>query len=247
MKLFSLSAALAVASFVSAQTVYVTQTHVTTINGEQATTEVGYKTDSAQQTQAAAPNAAPVKAQQAKAAADDHTPTTLVTKSATDSGSSSTSSSDDDDDSIYADISKSPDLDSKFAKSILDAHNKKRALHHADKLSWNKDVYNYAQAYADKYDCSGQLVHSGGKYGENLAVGYSDGVSALDAWYSEEKGYNYDSNTYNHFTQVVWKDTTQVGCAIKDCSSNNWGHYVICSYNPPGNWAGKFKENVLPE
>ncbi|KAL7665357.1 hypothetical protein ABC855_g2612 [[Candida] zeylanoides] len=147
---------------------------------------------------------------------------------------------------LYADISKSPSLDQTWAKNVLDAHNQKRALHSAPALAWDKTVYEYAQAYADAYDCSGVLTHSHGPYGENLAAGYKSGVASLDAWYDEGKTYDYSAaNSYDHFTQVVWVGTTKVGCAYKDCSAENWGQYVICSYDPAGNVVGRSKANVL--
>ncbi|CAH2354444.1 protein Pry1p [[Candida] railenensis] len=178
----------------------------------------------------AATSAASVAAQSTSAA-------TVATSQAT-----STSSSSD----LYADIYKSSGIDETFAKDILDAHNEKRALHSAPDLSWDLDAYNYAQNYADAYDCSGVLTHSHGPYGENLAAGFKDGPSALEAWYEEGATYNYAAgNTYDHFTQVVWKDTTKVGCAYKDCSSNNWGLYIICSYDPAGNVVGESAANVL--
>ena len=31
------------------------------------------------------------------------------------------------------------------------------------------------------------------------------------------------SFVYNHFTQVIWKGSTKVGCAYKDCRKSNWG------------------------
>lgn len=244
----SFSAALALASVVAAKTVYVTEIHVTTINGGVATTQLGLKTEG-QDTPTTAQTTAPTTTSKT-------TPTTLVTKTSSSAAKTTATSTDEpaatssssSDDSIYADISESSGLDATFAKNILDAHNEKRALHLAGKLSWDKTVYEYAQAYADKYDCSGQLTHSGGEYGENLAVGYSDGVSALDAWYAEGDNFDYSSgNTYDHFTQVVWKDTTKLGCAIKDCSAKNWGNYIICSYDPAGNMVGEVKDNVLPE
>lgn len=162
------------------------------------------------------------------------------------SSSSSSSSSSGSDSGIYSEISES-DVDADFAKSILDAHNKDRAQHSAPDLSWSKDVYNYAKAYADKYDCSGNLVHSGGKYGENLAYGSGSlsGPSAVQMWYDEGKNYDYSAaDTYDHFTQVVWKSTTKVGCAQNTCGGK--GTYVICSYDPAGNFIGNSKANVLP-
>ncbi|KAF6063032.1 Cysteine-rich secretory family protein [Candida albicans] len=110
-------------------------------------------------------------------------------------------------------------------------------------LTWDATVYEYAQKFADQYSCSGNLQHSGGKYGENLAVGYADGAAALQAWYEEagKDGLSYSygsSSVYNHFTQVVWKSTTKLGCAYKDCRAQNWGLYVVCSYDPAGNVMG---------
>ncbi|EGW34048.1 uncharacterized protein SPAPADRAFT_134263 [Spathaspora passalidarum NRRL Y-27907] len=139
--------------------------------------------------------------------------------------------------------------DLEFSKQILNAHNEKRAAHGVPALTWSKKVYNFAQQYADAYDCSGNLKHSGGPFGENLGVGYKTAASVVDAWYNEGKNYNYNTRTVlDHFTAVIWKSTTQLGCAYKDCSSNNWGLYIICNYDPVGNVASDEykKDNLLP-
>lgn len=136
-----------------------------------------------------------------------------------------------------------------LASTLLNAHNNKRALHEdTPALSWSSDLASYAQNYADQYDCSGNLVHSGGQYGENLSLGY--GIEgAVDAWYNEISSYNWAnpgfSESTGHFTQVVWKSSTQVGCGTKSCGGS-WGDYVVCSYNPAGNFIGEFADNVEP-
>lgn len=136
---------------------------------------------------------------------------------------------------------------SSFAQDILDAHNTDRAKHGVSDLTWDSTLESYAQLYADQYDCSGTLTHSGGKYGENLACGFADGPSAVLAWYEEGDNYDYSSTTvFDHFTQIVWKSTTKLGCAYKDCRSNNWGLYIVCSYDPAGNVVGQTLQNVLP-
>jgi uncharacterized protein YkwD len=134
--------------------------------------------------------------------------------------------------------------DSSFAGEILAAHNAKRALHGVPNLSWSSELEAYAQAYADQYDCSGTLTHSGGSYGENLGLGYTT-TGVVEAWYDEISYYDYSNPAGSHFTQVVWKSTTQLGCATKQCGSY-WGQYTICSYNPAGNYAGEYSANVLP-
>ncbi|OBA21213.1 PR-1-like protein [Metschnikowia bicuspidata var. bicuspidata NRRL YB-4993] len=159
----------------------------------------------------------------------------------TSQATSASVSTGDSESSIYSEISSSG-VDAEFAKAILDAHNEKREAHSASGLSWSANLFTYAQNYADSYTCGGSLVHSGDSYGENLAYGYSTGVAALEAWYSEGTGYDYSTSTVlDHFTQVIWQSTTELGCAYKSCSG---GLYVICSYNPAGNYVGEGLENL---
>lgn len=168
-----------------------------------------------------------------------------TTSTSSTSSSASTLSSGSGSGGIYSEIGPSG-VDADFAKLILDIHNKYRAAHGAGPLSWDTLAYEYAQNNADSYDCSGILTHTHGQFGENLACGFKDGPSAVTAWYDEGQTYNYQTaNEYNHFTQVVWKGSTKMGCAIKDCSKNNWGHYVVCEYDPPGNVIGRNAQNVL--
>jgi uncharacterized protein YkwD len=86
------------------------------------------------------------------------------------------------------------------------------------------------------------LTHSGGKYGENLGLGYTT-TGVVDAWYDEKSYYNPSSPAASHFTQVVWKSTTKLGCAKITCD-NIWGQYTICSYDPAGNVGGQYAANV---
>ena len=57
--------------------------------------------------------------------------------------------------------------------------------------------------------------------------------------------YNKHFGTFNqetgHFTQVVWKNTKRVGCAL----SRKGDHVVVvCRYDPPGNFLGLFETQV---
>ncbi|KAG0352901.1 CAP domain-containing protein [Gamsiella multidivaricata] len=140
----------------------------------------------------------------------------------------------------------------KEQQTILDTHNKYRALHQAPPLKWNANSAKFGKDWIKQ--C--QFKHSGGPHGENLAAGYKNFKAAVTGWYSEVKNYNYKQPGFGlntgHFTQVVWKGTKTVGCAKKLCP-NSYGskwYIYICEYDGPGNIVGNngasFKKNVLP-
>ncbi|ANZ73364.1 BA75_00070T0 [Komagataella pastoris] len=166
--------------------------------------------------------------------------TTGTGTSSTGTTSSSTSSS--------ATSTPTGSLDA-ISQSLLDTHNEKRALHGVSDLTWSTELADYAQGYADSFTCGSSLVHTGGPYGENLASGYSP-AGSVEAWYNEISDYDFSNPGYSagtgHFTQVVWKSTTQLGCGYKECGTNRY--YIICEYAPRGNIvsAGYFEDNVLP-
>uniref|UniRef100_A0A3P8WJH3 SCP domain-containing protein n=1 Tax=Cynoglossus semilaevis TaxID=244447 RepID=A0A3P8WJH3_CYNSE len=73
---------------------------------------------------------------------------------------------------------------------------------------------------------------------------------AVDSWYSEVKDYNWNnpglkSNT-GHFTQVVWKETTQLGVGVATVGTRS---YVVAQYRPAGNMTmpGKFETESVPK
>ncbi len=139
-----------------------------------------------------------------------------------------------------------------FRDNILTRHNFYRKKHSAPDLQWSTEIEKYAQQWADKLASENRMYHrQPNKYGENIywiSGGDSNGIDAVDAWYSEIKKYNFNKPGFSmatgHFTQVVWKGSTLIGCG--KAKSKNGGIYVVCNYSTPGNYSGKFKENVLP-
>ncbi|QLL33848.1 hypothetical protein HG536_0F01730 [Torulaspora globosa] len=264
MKVTQLSLLAVAAAAVNGAVVTVTQQIPATVQGivyvENGQTHTSYSsvggaaTDAADQVQSTSTNAVAQVAQATSVATSFSTRDTTTVSPATTSSSGETSTAEavtttSTTSSTPSSSSPSSSALSDFASTILNAHNSKRSLHKdTPSLSWSDKLASYAQDYADKYDCSGTLTHSGGPYGENLALGY-DVTGSVDAWYNEIKSYDYNNPSFSsstgHFTQVVWKSTTQVGCGIKQCN-NAWGSYVICSYNPAGNMIGDFADNVEP-
>lgn len=136
-------------------------------------------------------------------------------------------------------------------QAFLTPHNAARSAVGVGPLAWNTTLATYARNYGStRLNRCTPLVHSTGPYGENLYWGYNTAMppSAKDAvasWVGEKKDYNYQTNSCNpgkvcgHYTQVVWKATTQVGCATLTCNDQYKSSYIICSYSPPGNYVGQ--------
>src|SRR5688572_6832294 len=138
----------------------------------------------------------------------------------------------------------------KQQQNILAAHNQYRAYHQAPALIWDQKLVSYAARYASH--C--RFQHSHGPYGENLAAGTLPLSAAVQYWYDELAHYSYArpgfSKTTGHFTQLVWRSTTRLGCAYAVCNGKNGtpGRFLVCEYSPPGNVIGEsyFRNNVLP-
>lgn len=137
---------------------------------------------------------------------------------------------------------------------ILAAHNKYRAQVGIPPLKWSNKIASSAQTWANQLAKMGKMQHSTSQarsgYGENLWMGTAGAFSftqMVDSWGSEKKNFIPNkafpnvSKTGNwadvgHYTQIVWKNTTEVGCALTQGSGNN---YLVCQYNPPGNFQGQ--------
>ena len=127
-------------------------------------------------------------------------------------------------------------------QDFIDEHNKARAEVGVGPITWNDTLAAYAQKYADSKIDTCEMVHSEGPYGENLAEGHGEmtGAQAVKFWVTEKDNYDYASNKCvgddecGHYTQVVWRNSTRLGCASAKCK-NGWV-FVICNYDPPGNY-----------
>jgi len=136
-------------------------------------------------------------------------------------------------------------------QAYLDGHNGVRAKHGAAALTWSDKLAAAAQKWAEH--CV--FEHSGGSlgpYGENLAAGSGDYsiASGIKSWADEEPQYHPSNPEASHYTQMVWKSTKQVGCAVASCdlsvfTPNFWpAKFYVCEYYPAGNVIGEFDQNV---
>jgi hypothetical protein len=132
-------------------------------------------------------------------------------------------------------------------------------------VTWSAELAKYAQEWTDM-TCTSPRHRSGpslnGKpLGENLyaSSGLGDtmaGKQAVDGWAGEVACYTYGtfmkadkcdmmctsmmhSDGCGHYTQVVWRASTQIGCGVSTCGSGfSMQTEVICNYAPAGNYVG---------
>jgi len=146
---------------------------------------------------------------------------------------------------------------------MLAMHNQARSAVNVPDMKWSASLTKTAQSYANKLAKNGcGLVHSRTNgIGENLywaspitqTVTSPNGnkqtsvrpqnitaSTVVKAWADEKQDYDAETNSCavgkvcGHYTQLIWKSTTQVGCAKGMCpdSAQIW----VCHYAPPGNY-----------
>jgi hypothetical protein len=115
-------------------------------------------------------------------------------------------------------------------------------------LGWDATVAGTASGWA-----------AGCVFAHNIGTGYGENIAASGAalapaavvalWAGEAASYDYatnscDAGTCGHYTQLVWRSTTSLGCALQQCTTGSpfgggdWW-FAVCDYSPPGNFVGQ--------
>ncbi|CAI5988120.1 unnamed protein product [Closterium sp. NIES-64] len=138
------------------------------------------------------------------------------------------------------------------AAVILEEHNNARREVGVPDLAWDDGVAAAAQEWANhlaSINCP--LEHGGAEgLGQNLywlspaGLTSEEDRGAVQAWVDEKVDWTpnpipdgcVEGKMCGHYTQVVWRDTTHVGCASAQCpdGSGMW----VCDYSPQGNIVG---------
>jgi hypothetical protein len=134
---------------------------------------------------------------------------------------------------------------------ILAAHNATRAELGVAPLAWNPKLASDAAQWAQHLSKINALQHWGthgepaNGEGENLWMGsrgYFTVEQMVGNWAAEKAAFRRahhwedDFVHVGHYTQMVWRNTTSVGCAI---ASNAQSDILVCRYAPQGNFFGQ--------
>lgn len=148
-----------------------------------------------------------------------------------------------------------------FSERFVAAHNVWRSKVGVAPLKWSGELAAFAQSWANhlkKTNACDMQHRSGGERnlngkvtGENLAWTWQDPKpekgfiytpeEAVDAWGNEVKYYDLATGkckggVCGHYTQLVWHNTTDVGCGRASCGN---AEVWVCNYLPAGNFIGR--------
>src|SRR5690606_2253601 len=140
-----------------------------------------------------------------------------------------------------------------FAGRLLAAHNQARADKGLAPLQWSAALATAAQPWARTIARDGRLRHSDKEsrpgQGENAWMGTANFYSLehMMARFVDEKR-DFRPGTFPevsatgkwqdvaHYTQIVWPETREVGCALVTAKKRD---ALVCRYSPPGNVFGQ--------
>ncbi|KAI9652312.1 MAG: hypothetical protein M1829_001674 [Trizodia sp. TS-e1964] len=154
-----------------------------------------------------------------------------------------------------------------YISQILFHHNAHRANHSASALTWDAGLAATAGKTASTcvwaHDTTTDAGNGG--YGQNLAAGtlpenigeaitigfYNNEVEYFKNYYGQSDPPTIKGQEWGHFSQVVWKATSSIGCATQHCPGGLAGvdsstppYFTVCNYKQFGNVAHGYGDNV---
>ncbi|MGH6786679.1 MAG: CAP domain-containing protein [Novosphingobium sp.] len=140
-----------------------------------------------------------------------------------------------------------------LAARLLAAHNGERSAVGMPALSWSPKLAEDARAWGAELARSGRFRHSSWEsrkgQGENLFMGTAGAYAAEEMiGYFIGEGRDFRPGAFpevsrtgrwqdvGHYTQLIWPETREVGCAIVGGGGQD---YLVCRYFPTGNVVGQ--------
>lgn len=145
------------------------------------------------------------------------------------------------------------DISNNFEQRILAVHNRERSSLGLAPMAWDPALAVSARRWADTLARTGRFEHAPfdpeAPQGENLwagSRGYFTVEARVGAWLREKQNFVpgvFPANSrtgrvqdVGHYTQIVWRDTGKVGCAVASGAAED---VLVCRYSEPGNWRGE--------
>ncbi|WP_082543650.1 CAP domain-containing protein [Sphingomonas sp. Leaf339] len=136
---------------------------------------------------------------------------------------------------------------------LLAIHNRERATLGIPPLRWDPELAAGARQWADRLATTGTFQHAAENIaqpeGENLWAGTRGAFAIeamIDAWLREGRYFKpgiFPNNSstgrvadVDHYTQIMWRDTRAVGCAIARGARED---VLVCRYSQAGNYIGE--------
>lgn len=133
-------------------------------------------------------------------------------------------------------------------QGMLEAHNECRASLNISPLVWSNKLAKQSSKWAKKLKRDNYCLykHSPKENRENIGenISWNQGYSmqpreVAELWISEKKYFDFKNkkcilnpDSCGHYTQIIWRDTKKVGCAMIRCGNEQvW----VCQYEPAGN------------
>lgn len=144
-------------------------------------------------------------------------------------------------------------LTTNWEARVLAAHNDERAHTGVPSLRWDPALAADARAWADELARTGEFRHAPERdydpQGENIWGGtrsYYSAEAMVAAWIDEKRAFRpgrFPDNSITgrvedvgHYTQLVWRDTRAVGCALARSARED---LLVCRYSQAGNYRGE--------
>ncbi|OSS52013.1 hypothetical protein B5807_03101 [Epicoccum nigrum] len=147
--------------------------------------------------------------------------------------------------------------DGNFIDAVMRAHWYWRRVHCAQDLVWDQGLADIARRDVETCTIKPQHMRSGSNLSSQSPAPstYDEWIefarTATHGWHDEETKYPYDNPHYDeawgHFTQMVWRNTTRLGCAVGNCGPGvSFPGRFYCYYEFAGNnvAAGQFQAQV---
>lgn len=149
----------------------------------------------------------------------------------------------------------SVDRSATLDQRLLAAHNRERTRIGVPALSWDAGLAADAKVWADTLARTNRFAHSPADpsdpdvQGENLWAGTPSAWSPeemVGLWIAEKRDYkpgvfpavskSGDLKKVGHYTQVIWRSTRRVGCALARGATEE---LLVCRYAEGGNVMGE--------